>query len=231
MRNILTKATDLGARLGVVGRMSGNTRSMFRSMRPVSGSMNAMSGDMAEMSDNNGLLSRDRSTMPCDLSVMPGDIEAMSGNYAVMSLGSLLRSLNPLLLLRDLAAKLRYELNEWYWRKLGLSDPAERKIFQETDFDDLFTLEPTGVEVEIDYTLYRKFLSMPPPVHPLLAFLVAEKVPERDARKLLAVLLVLARKVLGITEPKRFWVLPWQFTLHGDSGLRPFSPRPPPLAA
>lgn len=238
LRYILTKAADLVAMSDVVRRMFGNKPIMFRNLRamtgaltPVSGDLIPLSGDMAGMSDNIGMMTGDISAMPCELSVMPGDIEALSDNYADMSLGSLLRSLNLLLLLHELVAKLRYELNEWYWSKMGFSDPVLRKIYQEADFDELFTVVPIKVvEAEFDYALYRKLFSIPPPVHPLLAFLIAEKVPERHAKKLLAVLLALARKVLGFTEPKEFWSLPWQFALLGDSGRKPLSPRPPPFA-
>lgn len=230
MRNMLTTATDLGAMLGVVRRMSGITRSMFSSMRPKSGSMDPMSGDMAAKLDNNGLLSRDRSAMPCALALLPYDIEAMSDNYAEMSRLSLLKSLNPLTLLLSWAALLRYEISEWYYRKMGLSQPVVRKYYREAEWDDLFTVEYIEVDT-IEYSKYRgRFSRRRIQVNELLEFLVAEKPLKRDTQLLLAVLLVFARRVLGLTEQKEGWTLPYQLALQSGSGSSPLSPRPPPYA-
>ncbi|MCU0319059.1 MAG: hypothetical protein MUE88_03135 [Flavobacteriales bacterium] len=237
LRYILTKAADLGAMSGVVRRMFGYKPVLFRNMRAMSGDLIpetrdsiSMSGNMAGMVDNTGMMSADISAMPCDLPVMPGDIEALSDNYAGMSLGSLLRSLNPLRSLRDMVVKLRFELNEWYWRRMGLADPVQRKIFQEADFDELFVLEHIEVDVSADRAFYVKYLLLQRPVHPLLEFLVVSKKVKRDALRRLAVLRMVARKVMGLTDQQRCWAMPWQYALTDDSGRRPLSPRPPPFA-
>lgn len=245
LRYIMTKTTDLVAMSGVVRRMFrddqpvfGNTRAkandvfrMTRDMDPLSDDMLPMSRNMVGMSDNNAGMSPDMSAMSCDLAFVPDDMEAMTENYVALSLVSLLRSLNPLLLLRDLVAKLRHELSEWYWRMLGLSDPVQRKIYQETDFDDLFTVEYIKNEVDVDHAYYVKHFSQPRPVHPLLEFLVVDKEVKRDAMRMLAVLRIADRKVLNRTDQQRFWSLSWLFALLDDSSCRPLSPRPPPFAA
>ena len=231
LRYILTKAADLGAMSRVVRRMFGNQPSVFRDMREMSGDMDPMLGNMAGLSDNNSMLSGDLSAMSCDLSVMPCDIGAMSDHFAGLSLVSMLKSLNPLLLLRDLAAKLWHALSEWYWRRMGFPDPVRRKIFMETDFDDLFTVVYVNVE-RSEFSLYNdRFMRTGAPVHFLLDFLVVEKAVRRRTKFLLAVVLVLARKALGLMVQKRFWTLPWQFALPVGSGRSPLSPRPPPFAA
>jgi hypothetical protein len=63
LRYILTKASDMGATLGVVQRMSGSIRTMFREQRHLSGDPNLMSGDMVAMTDNKGAMSGDMSAM------------------------------------------------------------------------------------------------------------------------------------------------------------------------
>ncbi len=230
LRNMLTKAADLGAMFGVVRRMTGNKRLMFRSMQPMSGSMNPMSGDMAEMSDNKGLLSCDISAKSCDTIAMPYDIEAMADNYAEMSRVSLLKSLNPLTLLLSWAALLRYEISEWYYRKMGLSDPVLRKFYREAEWDDLFVVVSIESHVRSHPRFHRRWEPMPPVVHELLYFLIVDKPVRRDPKKLLAVLLAFARIVLGLTEHKEGWTLPSQLALQSGSGSGPLSPRPPPFA-
>ena len=230
LRNILTKATDMGAMLGVVQRMSGNTLVKSGDRWPMSDNMSAKSGNIGSMSDNMDTLSGDMSAMPYDLYLMPDDIEAMSDNYADMSLVSLLKSLNPIGLLCGLAAKLRYRISEWYYRKMGLSDPVLRKFYKEADFDDLFV-----VVYEEDYILpygrvRKRWKPLPPDVHELLYFLVSDKPLSRDAKKLLAALLAYVRLVLGLTERTAVRALPFLLAVQFGSGRSPFSPRPPPYA-
>ena len=230
LRYILTKATDLGAMSGVVQRMSGSIRSMFREQRPMSDNMSAGFLIIGSMTDNKGAMSGDMSRMSCDLHLMPYDIESMTDSYAGMSLVSLLKSLNPIALLRDMVAKLRYEINEWYWRKMGLSHPVQRKIYREMSFDDHFTTICVKDYVEEGSKYRGRFSRGRFRIHEIVEFLVAEKPVARDTKLLLAVLLVFARRVLGLTEHKGGWTLPGQLALQRGSGSSPLSPRPPPYA-
>jgi hypothetical protein len=238
LRYIMTKTTDLVAMSGVLRRMFrddqpvfGNTRAkandvfrMTHDMDPLSDNMLPMSRNMVGMSDNKVGMSHGISAESCDLAFVSDDMAAKTENYAALSL-------NPLSMLRSLFVMVRYELSEWYWRRMGLSDPALRKIYQETDFDDLFTVEYIKNEVDVDHAYYVKHFSQPRPVHPLLEFLVVDKEVKRDAMRMLAVLRTTARKVLNLTNQQRFWSLSWLFALLDDSGRRPLSPRPPPFAA
>jgi hypothetical protein len=228
LRYILTKATDLGAMLGVALRMSGNSGAMFRNRRQMSDSMSAMPGNIGAVSDNMDTLSDDLSAMPCDLYLMPDNIEAMSDNYARMSLVSLLRSLNPFILFCGMAAMLRYEISEWYYRQMGLSDPVLRKFYKEADFDDLFEVGYIDDDPFTYGRFHKKWKPMPPVVHELLYFLVSDKPLTRDARKLLAVLLAYARLVLGLTERTAVRTLPSLLAVQFGSGRSPLGPRPPP---
>lgn len=231
LRYILTKASDMGATLGVVQRMSGSIRTMFREQRHLSGDPNLMSGDMVAMTDNKGAMSGDMSAMPCDLYLMPSDIEAMSDNYARMSLLSLLRSLNPFALLCGMAAMLRYEISEWYYRKMGLSDPVMRKYYRETDFDDLFEVGYIDDDPFTYGRFHKKWKPMPPLVHELLYFLVAVKPVRRDPEVLLAFLLAFARLVLGLSERTEVRTFPYLLALQDGNGRSPLGPRPPPFSA
>lgn len=228
LRNILTKVPDMGALLGVVQRMSGNPLVKSVDRWPMSDNMSAKSGNIGSMSDNMDTLSGDMSDMPCDLYLMPDDIEAMSVNYADMSLVSLLKSLNPIVLLRGMAAKLRYEISEWYYRQMGLSDPVLRKFYKEADFDDLFEVGYIDDDPFTYGRFHKKWKPMPPVVHELLYFLVSDKPLTRDARKLLAVLLAYARLVLGLTERTTVRTLPCLLAVQFGSGRSPLGPRPPP---
>ncbi|MCB0770945.1 MAG: hypothetical protein KDC00_11130 [Flavobacteriales bacterium] len=196
----------------------------------MSGGKIHMSDDLAEMSDDNGMMSGDMGAMSSDLAEMSDNIEAQPDDYAGMSWGSPLKSLNALALLRDLAAKLRYELSEWYWRKRGLSDPVLRKIHQETVFDDLFIVERVQVDKK-EFSLYdERYVWLAEPDHSLMGFLAVEKAVRRRTRFLLAYILALAQKVLGRTARQRSWVLLRPFALQIGSGPVPLSPRPPPFA-
>jgi hypothetical protein len=203
-------------------------------MVPQAGDMHPMSRHMIGMSGHNAEMPDDMSAMPGNLALVPDDMEAMTENYLALSPVSLLKALDPLLLLRALAAKLWYGRTAWYWRTPGLSVPVLGRIHVEVCYVDMYDVDDDEMdddEEEVLFLQYRKAVPASPSVHPLLAFLVVEKVPGSYARHLFASLQVLARKVLGSTEPKQFWTLLWQYALQSDSGRRPLSPRPPPFAA
>jgi hypothetical protein len=154
-------------------------------------------------------------------------MEAMSDNYAGMSLVSLLRSLNPFILLCGMAAMLRYEISEWYYWKMGVSDPVYRKFIRETDFDDLFDVGYIDDDPFTYGRFHRKWKPTPPVVHELLYFLVADKPVRRDPKFLLAVLLAFARLVLGLSQRTEERILPWLLALPNGSGRGPLGARPP----
>lgn len=165
--------------------------------------------------------------MPQGLALKPEDREAMSQHMAGMARGDLSRSAVVIGKLRDLVYKLHvFAARSWH-RTIDKEARRRRRLQKQAEFDALFVIEYTR---DVRYEDLQWLPDQVPEGHPWLCFLEPEWPVHRASRRLLAVLLAFAHRVLRRTAKRRRWTFLVRAALPTLDLCGPLSPRPPPCA-